>query len=447
MEVPGGGAARAAVALPFQKDVSKLLRTCKFSLAEARPIGAAIRGAQLGGEAEAALLWTLGEQTAPKRSDGGDVPVRAKPGRSRHVPARADAGGAGDGEKPDEGAFSQNWPGIIYYCTESIWDSVKVTGSFHPILDLACTMGLRHASAVTMQTIAVAALLHSKGVGKTMEMRPEDRTELVHLVGKELRRRTPRLPAPDVWIKNLPCSPWDFWRDYPAVAERVFSQELEASPEALPFLATDLERLKVVTRCRKPKGALSGPSSHEGDALALMSPPSAGKASPPPAWMVYMKEGMEQMAALTKQVSRLQAAQREEEEPLCHLTYQEDKRATAASSHGERPALPPPTEPPPEQPPHTTKARPGAMPGPATKKPRLSVADASKLILNKYINVKRKPAGDEAAGAAKEAAAADEEDVDETSDPAIPGNNSITAGRIESCSVFVSRYKDRKGIR
>ena len=196
------------------ENISKAVKRHTWDVLQARRITAAISVAGLCADTEADLMWALGERTsteakgsaaskstaAPSSSAAPRSSAAAAPGTSAAAPPSTSAAAARSAEAGS--SKGQNWESWIQHCTPTVWDIVKESGSIEPIVNLALQMGLRHPTAFTMQNIALAAMLHHKGMAECERMGADARTKQVHAVGANIRRKAPKLSAPPVWLSD-----------------------------------------------------------------------------------------------------------------------------------------------------------------------------------------------------------------------------------------------------
>ena len=247
------------------ENISKAIKRRTWDVLQARRITAAISDAGLCADTEADLMWALGESTsteakgsaapkstaAPSSSAAPRSSAAAAPGTSAAAPPSTSAAAARSAEAGS--SKGQNWESWIHHCTPTVWDMVKESGSIEPIVNLALQMGLRRPTAFTMQNIALAAMLHHKGMEECERMGADARTKQVHAVGANIRRKAPKLSAPPVWIQELPQHPAETFQRYSATCVTVYGDEEERLPTACPVPADLMELLRSGTKCRRPK--------------------------------------------------------------------------------------------------------------------------------------------------------------------------------------------------
>ena len=372
---------------------------------------AAIQAVGLGDEHAAALLFRLGQKLA-----GGPPHPRldADPfGQKLADPAGvAPAGVAPPGvastappgvvsrapTRPRSGGGVQNYEAIVQFFPASVWENTKTARSVEPMVNLGLRLGLRKPSPYTCQVLSCASQLHYKGVEACTAVPASARTDEVHLVAKMIKRKAATLPEPSEWLGTLPATPVELAAKHRDLFREVYGDDAANHPVQAVISLMDLEMLRSGTRCRHQKGS--------GGAVPMVLPTIPTGLEQFGATMLehmnVLAQGMRDLQGNGSASGRRPAGTLRLESVRAAIADQ-SPRAREAQALGDAPSpwqvnLPaehdsagggPTVEEVSAETPVTVAApsatSPAVAPAPV-KKARLSVAEASKLVLAGYVN-------------------------------------------------------------
>ena len=214
---------------------------------------AAVQAVGFGDEHAATLLFRLGQKLAAER-----------PGQKLADPAGdAPAGGAGVASTAPPGVVRrapassavQNFEAIVQFFPASVWENTKTARSVEPMVNLGLRLGLRKPSAYTCQVLSCASQLHYKGVEACTAVPASARTDEVHLVAKMIKRKAATLAEPSEWLGTLPATPVELAAMHRALFREVYGDDAANHPVQAVISLMDLEMLRAGTRCRRQKGS------------------------------------------------------------------------------------------------------------------------------------------------------------------------------------------------
>ena len=386
--------------------ILSLLEKTSLSNSEGPDAVAAVLAAGLSEGATSDIVFRLGQ----KLSESAARPTT--PGTAAQATPSGPTPGETTPGKAAPGGTVQNFESCLHFFPASVWQNTRTAGSVEPMVNLCLRLGLRKPSPYTCQVLSCASQLHYKGLETCTAMDRASRTSGVHLVAKMVKRKAALLPAPSVWLAMLPATPVDFAAKHLDLFREVYGDDAANHPVQAVISLMDFEMLRTQTRCRHQKGsdATTGP-------VQVVVPTM-------PAGLEQFGNCMlEQMNVLAKGIQDLQGNRKLA--PTGNLRL-ESVRA-AMMDHSPRPALTDAPSPwalnlaghdgggprveelsdtgPAEPVAATPVAEPPAAPtaAPPNKKARLSVAEASKLVLEGYVS-KDKTAESAAGKTAKSAA-------------------------------------------
>ena len=283
----------------------------------------------------------------------------------------------------------QNFEAIVQFFPASVWENTKTARSVEPMVNLGLRLGLRKPSAYTCQVLSCASQLHYKGVEACTAVPASARTDEVHLVAKMIKRKAATLAEPSEWLGTLPATPVELAAMHRALFREVYGDDAANHPVQAVISLMDLEMLRAGTRCRRQKGS--------GGAVPMVLP------TIPTGLEQFGATMLEHMGVLAQGIRDLQGnGSASGRRPAGALRLESVRAAIADQSPRAREALALGDAPSPWQvnvaaeqegvgggptveevsaeTPVTT-----AAPTPA-KKARISVAEASKMVLKGYIN-------------------------------------------------------------
>ena len=374
--------------------ILSLLEKTSLSNSEGPDAVAAVLAAGLSEGATSDIVFRLGQ----KLSESAARPTT--PGTAAQATPSGPTPGETTPGKAAPGGTVQNFESCLHFFPASVWQNTRTAGSVEPMVNLCLRLGLRKPSPYTCQVLSCASQLHYKGLEACTAMDQDSRTREVHLVAKMIKRKADKLPAPTVWLNTLPASPVELAAHYRDLFDTVY---VDGPPVQLAVSPMELELIRTETRCRFQKGSAAA----RAPAQVLVPTMPAGMEQLGNTMLQHMQHmqlqqqqlqngGNGRMSAGTLRLGNVRAAIADQSPQK--QTALEDQRAPQDRAPTPWKLDIGKSEGPQNEESGDEKVKTQPAPGPsAPKRARISVEEASKMVLEGYIT-KDGPASGAASG-------------------------------------------------